>query len=225
VADEAAAPRASAIEPRFESDPGEQLPQYEAPAPPSRQRATDFASTGVAAPGSQLARASAVASRPAAPTTIRQGRPPLRLVAAPEHAGATATIARAEAGAERAAAAPSGIRRAPTSGSRLATATGATLSRGDEGYETVVFPRPSGLAFAPAVSLMRAAEDAAPAEAPAGAGPAAPQSSPAPAPAQGGGGGGGGGDIEEIYTQVIERLRRDLLADRERMGDLLGDLP
>ena len=57
--------------------------------------------------------------------------------------------------------------------------------------------------------------------------PTAPQGAPAPAPppAQGGGGGGGGGDIEEIYTQVIERLRRDLLADRERMGDLLGDLP
>ena len=32
-------------------------------------------------------------------------------------------------------------------------------------------------------------------------------------------------DIEEIYDQVIERLRRDLLADRERMGDVLGDLP
>ncbi len=47
---------------------------------------------------------------------------------------------------------------------------------------------------------------------------------PRPRAAQGGGG-GGGGDIEEIYTQVIERLRRDLLADRERMGDLLGDLP
>jgi hypothetical protein len=55
----------------------------------------------------------------------------------------------------------------------------------------------------------------------------APAATPAPAapPAPSGGGGGGGGDIDEIYDQVIERLRRDLLADRERMGDVLGDLP
>ena len=31
-------------------------------------------------------------------------------------------------------------------------------------------------------------------------------------------------DMDEIYEQVVERLRRDLLAERERMGDLLGDL-
>jgi hypothetical protein len=37
--------------------------------------------------------------------------------------------------------------------------------------------------------------------------------------------GGAGSDIEEIYDQVMQRLRRDLLADRERMGDMLGDLP
>jgi hypothetical protein len=52
----------------------------------------------------------------------------------------------------------------------------------------------------------------------------APQPAPAQQPAAGGGG-GGGGDIDEIYDQVMQRLRRDLLADRERMGDLLGDLP
>lgn len=48
----------------------------------------------------------------------------------------------------------------------------------------------------------------------------APAQAPAGAPGQ-----GGGGSIDEIYDQVVERLRRDLLADRERMGDLLGDLP
>ena len=94
--------------------------------------------------------------------------------------------------------------------------------QGEEGYETVLFPRPAGLAFAPAVSLMRAADGEQEPAAAASDAPAATESAPAPA-AQGGG--GGGGDIEEIYTQVIERLRRDLLADRERMGDLLGDLP
>jgi hypothetical protein len=31
-------------------------------------------------------------------------------------------------------------------------------------------------------------------------------------------------DLDAIYEQVVERLRRELLAERERMGDLLGDL-
>jgi hypothetical protein len=30
--------------------------------------------------------------------------------------------------------------------------------------------------------------------------------------------------IDEIYETVLERLRRDLLAERERMGDLLGNI-
>jgi hypothetical protein len=30
---------------------------------------------------------------------------------------------------------------------------------------------------------------------------------------------------DELYEQVVERLRRDLIVERERMGDLLGDLP
>jgi hypothetical protein len=42
----------------------------------------------------------------------------------------------------------------------------------------------------------------------------------------GGVGAGGGGlpDIDEIYESVVERLKRDVLAERERMGDLHGDL-
>jgi hypothetical protein len=127
---------------------------------------------------------------------------------------------------------PLGLRSAPTSAARLAEATGATVSYDEAtGAETVSFPHPSdAAAFAPAVELMRApdhstesgeqgvgeaaAEGAAPAQA------AAPEPQPSPSA-----GGGGGGDIDEIYDQVIQRLRRDLLADRERMGDLLGDLP
>ena len=31
-------------------------------------------------------------------------------------------------------------------------------------------------------------------------------------------------NVDDIYEGIIERLRRDLLAERERMGDLLGDL-
>ena len=152
----------------------------------------------------------------------------MRLVSTVDRPGSQALLSRAEASGQQRVAVSAGRRRVPTSGARLAAATGATLSESGEGFETVEFPRPAGMAFAPAVSLMRAADDA-----PAGgAQPAAadgarpaPAASPAPAPAQGGGGGGGGGDIEEIYTQVIDRLRRELLADRERMGDLLGDLP
>jgi hypothetical protein len=35
---------------------------------------------------------------------------------------------------------------------------------------------------------------------------------------------GGAPDIDEIYEGVVERLRRDLLVERERMGDLLGNI-
>lgn len=169
--------------------------------------------------GPQLARSAAMPGRGAA-VALRVDRPAVRLVAAHELPARSAALARSEARRPREEAA-AWARPAATSGARLAAATGAELMQGEEGYETVLFPRPAGLAFAPAVSLMRAAdgerEPAAASDA-----PAATESAPAPA-AQGGG--GGGGDIEEIYTQVIERLRRDLLADRERMGDLLGDLP
>ena len=123
-----------------------------------------------------------------------------------------------------------------TSGARLAAATGTQVSYEENGVETVTFPRPAGASFAPAVALMRAhdgsdhgdnqggeqSEGATPATAPTQA--AAPAAAAPPAP-QPGGGAGGGGDIEEIYDQVMQRLRRDLLADRERMGDVLGDLP
>jgi hypothetical protein len=34
-----------------------------------------------------------------------------------------------------------------------------------------------------------------------------------------------GPDIDEIYNQVVERLTRDFLVERERNGDFLGDLP
>jgi hypothetical protein len=51
--------------------------------------------------------------------------------------------------------------------------------------------------------------------------PEAPPPAPAPAapapPAA-----GAGADPDELYEQMIERLRRDLLDERERMGDLVG---
>jgi hypothetical protein len=136
----------------------------------------------------------------------------------------------------RAQAAPLGRRTAPTSAARLAEATGARVSYDDSaGTETVTFPRPAGGSFAPAVALMRAAgDDGGPSGGESAAEStaayaatvqgAAAATRPAPQPPAGGGG-GGGTDIDEIYDQVMQRLRRDLLADRERMGDLLGDLP
>jgi hypothetical protein len=35
----------------------------------------------------------------------------------------------------------------------------------------------------------------------------------------------GGGASGDSYEQFLERLRRDLLREREQYGDLLGDLP
>jgi hypothetical protein len=31
--------------------------------------------------------------------------------------------------------------------------------------------------------------------------------------------------MTEVYEHVVEQLRRELLVERERMGDLTGDLP
>jgi hypothetical protein len=212
-----------------------------ATAPPPRPAAASAArlttageatTTALRAPAVPPARTSTAAAVARIPT-----RPALRLVTPTTPAAPAApTLARAAATAAAPAhAALLGRRTAPTSAARLAEATGARVSYDDAtGVETVSFPQPAGAAFAPAVALMRAGEDSTdggtgspgaeptPSAAPAAA-PAAPQ--PAPAPQAPAGGGGGGGDIDEIYDQVMQRLRRDLLADRERMGDLLGDLP
>jgi hypothetical protein len=101
-----------------------------------------------------------------------------------------------------------------TSGVSLAQAAGTTASH-EGGTSTVLF---------------RAAAEPAPAAAPESevaphAGPdttgaphhAHPAAATAPA--------GAGADDDELYERVIDRLRRELMTERERMGDLLGDLP
>ncbi len=126
-----------------------------------------------------------------------------------------------------AAAGPLGARHAHTSGSRLAAATGGTVESDDGETVTVAFPRPGESAFAPAATLMRAADPELPTASPpepSAAMTTAPAATTAPAPPAPPRG-SGPADIEEIYDQVMQRLRRDLLADRERMGDMLGDLP
>jgi hypothetical protein len=60
------------------------------------------------------------------------------------------------------------------------------------------------------------AEVAPPPPTPAAAAPAPAAAAPAAAPAP---------TLEDIYDHVVERLRRDLLLERERMGDLIGPLP
>ena len=89
-----------------------------------------------------------------------------------------------------------------------------------DGFETVSFPwagEPS--TPAPTEYLMRAPDDM-PAEAAAPPGQASAPPPPVPAQAS-----QAAPDLDEVYEHVVLRLRRELLADRERMGDLVGDLP
>jgi hypothetical protein len=52
----------------------------------------------------------------------------------------------------------------------------------------------------------------------------APEPAPTPAPPPVAGGEAAARDPDELYEQMIERLRRDLLDERERMGDLVGGI-
>jgi hypothetical protein len=93
------------------------------------------------------------------------------------------------------------------------------------------------LAFAPAaaspaaLTLARQLGESPPADPPPSMSEVVPVQPPAPAPAPGHDPGPHPGpapaapDLPVIYEYVIDHLRRDLLAERERMGDLLGGLP
>jgi hypothetical protein len=120
-----------------------------------------------------------------------------------------------------AAAAPSAH---ATSGARIAAASGAILAREPDGTETVSFPEasapvaaaagsaatgPVAMSFAPAAS-----------DTPARSALTPPAASPPSAPARPGA--ADANDQEELYERMVTRLRRDLLAERERVGDLLG---
>jgi hypothetical protein len=130
---------------------------------------------------------------------------------------------------------------APTSGARLAEATGAALRRDvPGGLETIEFPvasaggSASGNAGFESVVARAAAGGPSPAAAPEAA-PGLGAAQPGGAPEGEGGVASHGGasashagaspEADDLYEHLIERLRRDLLTERERMGDLLGDLP
>jgi hypothetical protein len=143
--------------------------------------------------------------------------------------------------AQRLGRVPSPAPGARTSGERLADATGAALRRDvGAGVETIEFPVGGSDSSGPGLESVLARE-------PAGGGPSGPApgaqpaageaAAPGAAAAPGGEGGaashggasssvaGASPAADDMYEQVIERLRRDLLTERERMGDLLGDLP
>ena len=197
------------------ADPGG--PPAPAPAPASAPRASVARRPVVTA--------EPVSTPPASPTAAPLRRTPVRLARKETREpgadpGALAAFEDAVMGAG-----PRGDA-ADTSGLRLAAATGAAIFREPSGMETVTFDGASGISSG-AGGLYRAltadSDDGGPPPDMASAAPAETASSPPPPPAAAGG--GGASNIDEIYEQVVERLRRDLLVERERMGDLLGDLP
>jgi hypothetical protein len=218
-------------------------------APPTYRRALRLAPRAPASPGefrraSALFRASPVrrllrgmtsvlgageSATENAPET-RDDRPHLR--GTPQTASVARTPAWAGARARPRVTVPGRVsnsndrRRGPvagTSGVCLAAAARAPLVPGSDGSATVVFaptafeaePSPAHVGAASAASIARF-PDLREGSSPASVTAAAPALAPVLA-------GPEALDIDEVYEQVVERLRRDLVAERERMGDLLGD--
>ena len=213
-------PRASAPEAAMARAPVRQVD----PAPPSVSPTYPAEST----PGPPAAD-----TRAAQRTHRPRGNRPRPLLRVQQPAAPPPETAIGDLGAERVA--------APTAGQRLAHATGAELSREHESaLETIEFgalarrpvtaPLPSPVASGVPVGR---APDVGPAGPPANAGaPEAAQPIAAAATASPSGGADVGAshaaaspDADDLYEHMVERLRRDLLFERERMGDLLGDLP
>jgi hypothetical protein len=114
-----------------------------------------------------------------------------------------------------------------TTAERLATVEGAALARTEAGSASVTFAPPPG--EAPAAGGSSATAPIEPPAADAGtilpaANAATPRGSTttrttAASRAQ------SAADFDDVYDRVVERLGRDLLAERERMGELVNDLP
>jgi len=96
----------------------------------------------------------------------------------------------------------------------LARATGGAIAYEDDGRMSVLFPPPGAVTAAPAAVLAREGiETAAIPATSAAVADAAP--APAPAPA-----GSSALDREELYQDFMRRLRRDVLEQREQIGEL-----
>jgi hypothetical protein len=108
---------------------------------------------------------------------------------------------------------------------RLAAATGGSVSRAPSELGTVAFAPPEEFLYPPEspppAMLARQPDEA---SSPAPPATDAPAQAVAPAPHPPGAAGGGGPQLDDIYDHVLRRLKRDLLREREQMGDLLGDL-
>jgi pyruvate/2-oxoglutarate dehydrogenase complex dihydrolipoamide acyltransferase (E2) component len=95
----------------------------------------------------------------------------------------------------------------------IARATAGAIAYEDDGRVSVLFPPPGAVTAPPAAMLAR--EDDGPAAAPAPAPtPAAAPAAAAPAPA------GATLDRDELYQDFMRRLRRDVLEQREQLGEL-----
>jgi hypothetical protein len=182
--------------------------------------------------------ADAVAAPAAAPGTAPAGASGALLRAqdsspAPSSAGTALARSPGSAGPERprlhlvpsaAAAAEDDTEEAPVSvpesgvakAQAIARATAGALTYEDDGRVSVLFPPPGAVTAVPTPVLAR--EDApAPAPAPQAA---APTGAPAPAGAPGGAPAGATLDRDELYQDFMRRLRRDVLEQREQLGEL-----
>jgi hypothetical protein len=154
------------------------------------------------------------AAVPDAPVPVRPIRRP--------QVQAVARSARVPLGAAARASAPRLDRRRDGTGAAALIAADPAAAELYEAFATLrATPAVSTTPTAPTM-LLRETEADAPATPPAPAPATATQ--PAPAPA-GGGQPPPGPDPELIYEEVVRRLKRDLLVERERHGDLLGGLP
>jgi hypothetical protein len=115
----------------------------------------------------------------------------------------------------------------PSSARDLALLSGGDLSEDGPDTSTVLFRSPAADARPPAP--VPANPPASPAKSPP-AGPAAaePPAKQAVSPCEGSAESGAAqrsdAELDELYEALLQRLRRDLIHDRERLGDLLGPL-
>jgi hypothetical protein len=174
------------------TSPPQDTSQLAPPAPPQRAPRGAFPRAGTTA----LARSPETAAAAAADTD----RPLLRLV--PSDPTADDDDARAPVP-------ETGIAKAQA----IARAAAGAITYEDDGRVSVLFPPPGAVTAAPGPVLAREGDEASEAPAPA---PASTQAAAAPAHA----GAIPALDRDELYQDFMRRLRRDVLEQREQLGEL-----